>query len=366
MRIDRRSFILALAASFAAGPLRASSDQLYVSSCDGADGVSRLAVFSPDGGMLFSTMLPDRGHDIAMSPTGSDMAVFARRPGDWTAVVDRRSGRVRTLIRSPEGRHFYGHGLYSPDGRLLFATENDIAAGTGVLGVYDVARGYARIGEQPTHGIGPHDMAFVPGSNLILVANGGARTDPATGREILNAARMEPSLSLVDSRTGDLVRKVEFADGLNGLSVRHLAIADDGEGVFACQFEGADDEIQPLVGVISRDGRTRMLDMPEEEIVLLNNYTGAVKLDRSGRLIAATSPRGNRTAFWDRHTGRYLGMAPLPDVCGIAAAPLAGTFIISSGNAGMRIARADGPDLARLRGSDLDRYMWDNHITPLA
>ncbi|MGQ4275209.1 DUF1513 domain-containing protein [Terrihabitans sp. B22-R8] len=365
MQIDRRSFLLALAASFAAGPGRADSEQLYVSSCDDGDGVSHVAVFSPEGGLLFQTRLPDRGHDIALNPFNADIAVFARRPGDWTAIVHRRTGEVRHLIRSPAGRHFYGHGLYSTDGRLLYATENDVAAGLGVLGIYDVAAGYTRIGEQPTHGIGPHDVAYMPGGKLILVANGGARTDPASGREVLNADKMEPSLSLCDPGTGDLRHKVTFGRDLSGLSVRHLAMAPDGEAVFACQFEGPDDEIQPLVGTLTSDGRTRMLEMPEEEIVLLDNYTGAVKLDASGRLIAATSPRGNKAAFWDRLTGRYLGMATLPDVCGVAAAPLAGTFIVSSGNAGIRMARAEGHQLSRVSGSDLDRYMWDNHITPL-
>ena len=36
--------------------------------------------------------------------------------------------------------------------------------------------------------------------------------------------------------------------------------------------------------------------------------------------------------------------------------------MVSSGNAGVKIARAETHDLARVGGSDLDRYMWDNHI----
>jgi uncharacterized protein len=365
MRIDRRSFILALAASFAVGPVRAGREQLYVSSCDDASGASRLAVFSPDGGLMFQTLLPDRGHDIAVSPLGDDLAVFARRPGNWTAIVSRRTGGVRTIIRSPVGRHFYGHGLYSADGRLLYATENHVAEGVGVLGIYDVAQAYRRIGEQPTHGIGPHDVAYLPDGSSLLVANGGVRTDPESGREILNRSSMEPSLAVFDPATGNLRHKIEFGPEMRGLSLRHLAVAPDGEAVFACQFEGPADEMPPLVGVLGTDGRTRMLDMPDEHLSLLNNYTGAVALDRSGRLIAATSPRGSRAAFWDRQSGRYLGLANLSDVCGVAPAPLEGTFVVSSGNAGVRIARAAAHDLERVGGSDLDRYMWDNHIRPL-
>lgn len=363
MQIDRRSFLMALASSFAASSVPAfGQERLYVSSCNDAAGISHVAVFSADGGTLFKTRLPDRGHDIAVNPASADIAIFARRPGDWMAVVDRRTGEVRKLVRSPEGRHYYGHGLYSADGRLLYATENDIAAGQGVLGVYDVAKGYARIGEQPTHGIGPHDVAFMPGRELLLVANGGARTDPETGREILNKANMEPSLAFVDPRTGEAKHRIDFGRDMSGLSFRHLAVAADGEAVFACQYEGDPQEMPLLVGTVMPDGRTRMLAMPDDDLYRLNNYLGAVALDGSGRLICATSPRGGMAAFWDRPTGKYLGLAPMPDVCGVAAAPETGTFIISSGNAGVKLARAETHDLARVRGSDLDRYMWDNHI----
>ena len=363
MQIDRRSFLLALAGSFALGPVPAfAEERLYVSACNDIHGSSKVAVFTADGGTLFTTQLPDRGHDIALSPVNSDLVVFARRPGDWMAVVDRRTGEVRKLVRSPEGRHFYGHGIYSRDGRLLYATENNVTSGQGVLGVYDATAGYARIGEQPTHGIGPHDVAFMPGGGLLLVANGGIRTDPATGREILNKHQMEPSLALVDPRTGEALHKVDFGRDMTGLSIRHLAMAADGEAAFACQYEGDPEEMPLLVGTITRDGRTRMLEMPDEDLYRLNNYLGAISLDGSERLIAATSPRGGMAAFWDRATGRYLGLAPLPDVCGVAPAPQAGTFVVSSGNAGVRIARAETHDLARVSGSDLDRYMWDNHI----
>lgn len=363
MQIDRRSFLIALAGSFAAKSVPAfGQERLYVSSCNDAAGLSHVAVFSADGGTLFKTQLPDRGHDIALSPANADLVVFARRPGDWMAVVDRRTGAVKTLVRSPEGRHYYGHGLYSGDGRLLYATENNLATGQGVLGVYDTANNYARIGEQPTHGIGPHDVAFLPGHELLLVANGGARTDPASGREILNKKNMEPSLAFVDPRSGEAKHKVDFGRDMSGLSFRHLAVAADGEAVFACQYEGDPEEMPLLVGTITPDGKTRMLEMPDEDLARLDNYLGAVALDGSGHLIAATSPRGGMAAFWDRPTGKYLGLAPMPDVCGVAAAPETGTFMVSSGNAGVKLARAETHDLLRVAGSDLDRYMWDNHI----
>jgi uncharacterized protein len=202
----------------------------------------------------------------------------------------------------------------------------------------------------------------------MLVANGGTRTQPGTGREILNPEAMEPSLSLVDLATGDAVLTAGLGPDLRGLSIRHLAVAGDGEAVFACQWEGDPEEGPPLVGLLSPDGATRLLDMPDDDLASLSNYVGSVALDASERVIAATSPRGGTVAFWDRRSGRFLGHRAIPDVCGVAPMGQGRTgaelFVVSSGNAGVAVlGPADERDaLRRLGGSDLGAYAWDNHI----
>lgn len=369
MRIARRPFLAALGAALL--PARAKADRsaahetVYVSACTGAEGAA-VAAFDGDGRLLFATRLPERGHDVAVRPGTVEVVVFARRPGNWAAVVDRRDGRVLRLVTAPTGRHFYGHGAFL--GGLLHATENAVATGDGVIGLYDAADGYRRVGEMPSHGIGPHDLAFLPEGGALgpglLVANGGIRTHPETEREILNPEAMEPGLALVDPATGAARLKVDLGAPLRGLSIRHLAVTPSGEAVFGCQFEG--DAMPPLVGVLGRDGRTRFLEMPEDDLAALQGYVGEVGLDASGRIAAATSPRGGVVALFDFGSGRYLGQRRMGDVCGVAPAPEgAETFLVTSGNSGVRLARPARPELARLGGSDLDRWSWDNHLARL-
>ncbi len=213
--LDRRSFLTALGTSLAGvhlPPRRAfaesRSQRLFVSAClDSNDrSAASVAAFDGDGRLIFSTRLPARGHDATARPGSPEIVVFARRPGNWAAVVDRTNGAVLRVVTTPPERHFFGHGVFSADGRLLYATENrvgaaDAHAGEGVLGVYDATAAYVRVGEMPTHGLGPHDLAFLPGRETrhIVVANGGTRTQPGSGREILNAEAMEPSLAVVDA-----------------------------------------------------------------------------------------------------------------------------------------------------------------------
>lgn len=368
MAIDRRSFVaglgLAVTTALSGGRARAAAPPLYLSCVRTADGTHRVAAFTGEGRLLFATPLPDRGHDVAARPGAGELVVFARRPGDWMAVVDRETGVVERVVLAAEGRHFYGHGAFSADGRLLYASENRIAAGDGVLGVYDAAARYSRIGEVPSGGIGPHDLAVLPGAERIVVANGGIRTHPDTGREILNAGDLRPSLALVRAGTGEVEEALDLGGDLADLSIRHLAAAPDGTVAFGCQWAGDPFEAPPLVGLREASGRLRLFGMPDDDLIAMDNYVGSVALDASGEIVCATSPRGALAVFFDRASGRYLGRRRLSDVCGVAPGPGEGTFLLTSGDAGLALARVGDPDLAAM-GADLAGYAFDNHALAL-
>ena len=100
--------------------------------------------------------LPDRGHDVTWSPVTGQAVVFARQPGTFAVIFDATGRSAPQTLSSVPGRHFFGHGAFSPDGRLLYATENDFDNARAVVGVYDVGGGFARIGEFDTQGVGAH------------------------------------------------------------------------------------------------------------------------------------------------------------------------------------------------------------------
>lgn len=366
MAIDRRSFLAALAAAIGTGlaPRRAlAAEPVYVSACTNASGVHHVAAFSQAGRMLFATTLPSRGHDMTMRPGGRELVVFARRPGNWMAVLDPVGGTVRKVVTAAQDRHFFGHGAFSDDGRLLYASENRAETGEGVLGVYDAEAGYARIGETATSGPGPHDLTFLPGGERLVVANGGERTE-GESREALNIGALESSLAVLRADTDEVESRVELSRDLRDMSIRHLACAPDGEVVFGCQFKGDALNVVPLVGLLTQQGKAVFLEMPEDDLASMENYIGSVSLDQSGSIIAATSPRGNVIGFWDRASRRYLGRRRMSDICGVAPTAYNGVFLASSGNAGVGIAKIDGRAIERI-GGDLDRWVWDNHVLSL-
>ena len=362
--IDRRR-LTAVLAGLAALPFvgrgRASGRAAFASARFGASGAA-VALLDADGAESATQALPERGHGLAIAPDGRRLVVVARRPGRWALVLSTDDLAPLARLALPAGRHFYGHGCFSADGQRFFTTENDTDGGDGIVGVWDATAGFERIAEWRSGGVGPHDLALAPDGRRLIVANGGIRTHPDSGRDMLNRDTMQPTLAALSLDDGSVVERVDLGAELRLASIRHLAVAVDGEVVFGCQFEGDKSVMPPLVGAWRPGGgAARLWEMPDAALARLDDYVGSVALDRSGTVVAATSPRGGTTAFFARGSGRFLGLADLADVCGVAAA--GDGFLLTSGAAGMRRTGAIG---AATRLVDPQptaaRSIWDNHL----
>lgn len=368
--IDRRRLLAALA-GFALAPTtsaHAAPTTHYLGARFGDGDAASVAIFTDDGAETAAAPLPTRGHGLAGSPDGRLLVVMARRPQRWGVVFDRDTLTPLARLTLPEDRHFYGHGCFAADGTRFYTTENDTDGGDGVIGIWDATRGFIRLGERRSGGVGPHDLALMPDGRHLVVANGGIRTHPATGRDILNRAAMRPNLALLALEREEIVATADLGAELRLSSIRHLCVASDGEVAFGCQFEG-DRTIAPLLVGSWRPGRSgsepRLWEMPDPALARLADYVGSVALDVSGTIVAATSPRGGTTVFFERASGRFLGLASLPDVCGVAGA--VDGFVVTSGAAGgRRITSITGTDRT---GADLGaafaRHAWDNHLLRL-
>ncbi|OYW97018.1 MAG: hypothetical protein B7Z15_23890, partial [Rhizobiales bacterium 32-66-8] len=263
------------------------------------------AVLLGESGDVIATLaLPDRGHDITISREAGRGVVFARQPGTFAVVFDPAGREAPVTLTSVEGRHFFGHGVFSPDGRLLYATESDFEAAQGVIGIYDATDAYRRIGEFPTYGTGPHEMLLLPDGVTFVVANGGIETHPDFGRTELNLETMDPSVVFIDRRDGTLVGQLRLAAGLHQLSIRHMAIDRRGRVWFGCQYKGGPGASPQLVGYATLDGEIRLIELPDETLRDLRNYVGSVAASADGGTIAVSSPEGDLLVAIDAEGGR--------------------------------------------------------------
>ena len=359
MEFDRRALLIGLASSAAMLALPRGAGAAFEQECFAASRRDDRGNFSAArftlGGNVQSIELPGRGHDIALKPDGSEWVAFARRPGRFGVAIPLTS-RPPAWFASEPGRHFFGHGVYSADGKLLYTTENDYERAAGMIGVRDATDGYRQIGEFPAHGMEPHDIALLGDGRTMVIANGGIQTHPDRGSDELNLADMRPSLVYVDVATGDLLEEHRLAPALHQLSIRHLAAAAAGAIVFGCQYRGPEEDAPALIGFHRRGETPVMAEAPGATQTGLRNYIGSVAADRSGGIVAASAPKGGLVTYWDVAGRRYLGACDLSDGCGLAPTHRSASFLLTSGDGWLVTAEASGA-MSR-QASD---FQWDNH-----
>lgn len=352
--------VLPLLGSAASG---AAAARLYLNAY-GDRAAFGLAGFDADGQIRYRLPLPGRGHSFARRADRRIAVAFSRRPGDYALVFDPVDGTAQHLILAAEDRNFCGHGAFAADGRLMFATEAIGSTGDGVLGIYDAADGWRRIGEFSTHGLDPHEIRLMPDGRTLVVANGGILMKADMPRLKLNIPDMDPSLVYLDARDGSLMRQIRPAADLRQLSIRHIAIDRHGRVAVAMQYEGPETDPVPLVALHDAPagaGHLDYLPMPEEQRMAMRQYCGSAAMDVSGRHLAVSSPRGNRVLVWDMDRLALAHAGEARDVCGIAAQPEAG-FLVSNGLG--HIYRMDRDGLQVL--GNAEGLQWDNHMVMAA
>ncbi|WP_428772376.1 DUF1513 domain-containing protein [Vibrio sp.] len=305
----------------------------------------RAVVADALGQPLHTIALPGRGHGVAIHPSRRQAVAFARRPGQFMLAFDYASGEVIQLNLASEKRHYYGHGVFSNDGRWLFATEGERATSRGIIGVYDAQHSYQKVDELTGFGIGPHEVIVMQDDTLVIGV-GGVHTK---GRTALNIDSMQPSLSYL-SPTGQLLDQARLAD--HHLSIRHLA--HDGAETVLCgqQYRGEPDAYPALLAMHKRGGEIQPLLAEEEQWARFNHYIASIAATEDW--ILATSPRGNCYGIWSKQTRQLVELAALADASGVVVRR--GRFQVSSG-AG-QVVDLSGPNAPIITASPV---MWDNH-----
>lgn len=348
MQSGRRRFLRAAGALAATGALPrlswadAGAPAYLAAARIGVDAYA-ICGLGADGALRFQIALPGRGHAAAAHPSQPLAVAFARRPGRFGVVIDCALGLEVGRLEAPAGRHFYGHGAFDAAGARLFTSENAFDGGDGVVGVWSTAD-WRRIDEWPSGGVGPHELALDRAGGRLIVANGGVRTHPDSGRAKLNLAVMRPNLAAIDAESGALVAIVEPSAELRMNGLRHLALGADGAVAAAAQWEGDPAEAPPLMAlwrVGERSLRFFAAADPFEQ-ARLAGYAGSAAISADGRLAALTAPRGGRAHVYERASGGVVAALSITDVCGVARA--AEGFLFSDGRGGLTLwSEAEGP-----------------------
>lgn len=378
--LSRRKFLLsaASAAALVAGGVLLSEQSKartgsLLSAFEDARGDQYVGGLSLNDDQVFGARVPMRAHGCAVHPNDPQRVLFfARRPGTQAFELDRATMRVRTVFSTQAGRHLAGHGTYSAAGDLIFTPEHDYERARGVVVIRD-ARNFGVIGEMSTHGIDPHDLAWLPDGRSLLVANGGIMTHPRTFRRKLNIPTMDPSLCVLDSRSGECKSQWRLPEHL--LSIRHLALTSGGTAAVGLQYEGnkgrapgvvalyrpgAEPHPNPSGKAAGAQAQFRLLIAPAEETRRFQGYVASIAISEAHDVVAAACPYGGGVACWSLREERYLGFVRAAETYGLSR--VADGSILAS----QRDGTAYGLDEIRLRSHFLQvasaqPIRWDDH-----
>ena len=362
MALTRRAALGGLGAlAFAGlghGRAHASPDgPAFFSAARDADGGYRVGGLDAAFRERLGSAAPVRLHALSLRPDGAEAVAVGRRPGDLALVLDGAGDGVRSIFRATPGRRFAGHGAFAERGRTFLTAEIDAETGEGWIVLREVAGAYAPRAEWRSGGIGPHDVASFGGR--IAVANGAKepKTDP--GIRILGRTAALSNVALLDPETGAIDALIETDADLTSLSLRHVVQTPAGGLLVAAQDTEAGVRDRPLVARVEAT-RLRWLDADVDLLARLGGSVCSLAIDRAGRFVAASGPKGGAVVAFDLLTNSAVGAVSIPDVCGLASAG-DGRFVATSGlgDVALIAVREDGAAIVERRASAL---RWDNHL----
>jgi hypothetical protein len=298
-------------------------------------------------------------HGISVDPRHSTHAVCFEKQGPGACLIDLASGAVIRAITTSPTRQFYGHGAWSRDGSLLYATESHLDKGlTGALVVRDGST-LAELGTLPTHGVAPHDCQLVDDGRVMAIAHGGG---------LREARGAPPCVTWVDLASERLLERV-LLDSPR-FNAGHLRITSSGDLALVSAPRAGLPEIDRQLGALSLRPRGRRLKTLAEPTAVTRRMIGetlSVVVHEATRLVVATHPLGDCVSLWRLDDGAHLGVLELINPRGVALTLDESAFVVSH-------MTPNGPQLSAWRTDDLSpttlsvtpSYLTGSHIFVLS
>jgi hypothetical protein len=275
-------------------------------------------------------------HGVIANPFAANRVLVFEKKGPGGAEIDLKRNEIIGRIRPSPGCEFYGHGAYSTDGTLVYATEYDKETYVGRMSVRR-ADDFSVIGDFPTHGEWPHDCQFIDGGKVVAVTNGGGSIDGGA----------EPNVAYVEVATGKLLEKVAWPDNPL-INAGHLLVTPGGDLVVAhAMREGLD--TRSALGALSirpTGGELATMASPAPVVSAMLGETLSLAYHEKSGLLAATNPYGrdSRTqdssakgllTFWDVKARKFrevIGGEDIPQPRGVAVTMDGSYFVVTGGS----------------------------------
>jgi len=264
-------------------------------------------------------------HGVTQSPHDPRRFVLFEKHGPGCCVVDvdlaRGTGELVQTLAAGKGRQFYGHGVFSADGALLFCTETDVGdRSRGYIAVRD-AKDFTLLGDFPSYGLAPHDCMLTDDGRTLVVSNGGSRVGESE----------PPNVAYVDIADRSLRERIEVPDA--AINAGHIAMTTHGDlALVSAPRDGlAPETHRGGVSLRPRAGALTTVAEPRDVTEALLGEVLSVAIHEPTGIVGATTPLANLVTFWQLATGALVHKLRVPNPRGIAVSVAGDEFVVNFG-----------------------------------
>lgn len=252
--------------------------------------------------------------------------------GSKAVVFNLKERKVERVISSENHQRFFGHGVFSPDGRWLFTSENDDQEHRGYL-VQRETETFKPVARFQTYGGFPHECRFAPDMpGVLIVANWGyAETDPKPS-EPGPGFETKTNLAWVRMSDGALMKRVTPEAAC---SVGHFHLDREGwllGSGMTLPPTGPEDFAPAGLWVEGPRGEKHWLRVPADFEKDFLGEAAAFHVDESeSRVYAMTTKKGTGLFSWNYKTGRFEKGMRFPHPVAFREAPDGKLFVAEAG-----------------------------------
>ncbi len=288
-------------------------------------------------------------HAIALHPeVPTRMALFEKK-GPGACIVDLNELKVeQPLVTVPE-RHFYGHGVYSTDGSLLYCTEAYLEGLKGTIAVRD-GKNFQLLGEFPSHGEEPHECQLLGDGKVMAITNGGGRLGGSL-----------PCVTYVEIENQRLLDQWSPTNAY--INTGHFAISENGTlVVVSAPRAGLPPSENGGVSIRKPGGELVTMREPGDVVSRMKGEALSVVIHEETGIAVVTHPDGGMVTFWSLDDVSFVNMMELPSPRGVCLDSSGDAYLVSYGR-DTSLARVDAQTL-ELDGSSIlqETYLSGSHL----
>lgn len=258
-------------------------------------------------------------HGIAIDPLNANRVISFEKKGRGACEINLKKGAVTKNIPTLQSRHFYGHGIFSPDGQKLFSTETYLRNEKGAIIIRN-GTSLEVIGEFPSYGENPHDCKLHDNGQVLAVTNAGTKRPKNSGA----------SVCYIDLNSQELIERVNIP--AQHLNAGHLA-HDHSNNLVVSSAPRDGLPHRSIGGVTIRKSGSQpsYMDTPQSVSSQLTGEALSIAIHTDLGIAAITHPDANTITLWSLKAQKLIKAIKLSKVRGATTSKDGKYFIFSYG-----------------------------------